>query len=267
MGDDATGRLVAKLGPKRLADALTSPTSLLVGGVVGGVAIAAAGPIGIIAGLGTWVAATLLHLRKPAAAMITKVKVDPFTISEPWRRYVQSAQSAQGRFTRAVNETPKGPVQDRMRDIEERINAAVTECWQVSQEGHRLSRAVDQLNVSELGKDVAALKQEQARNSDPTRASVLEDTMRSLQSQVDGAQRLLNLRTATEDRLRDLDAKLDELVARGVELSVTGSIVEMDSLGSDVQNVIDEMEALRRAMTETNAIERKTQGSLGQTAV
>jgi hypothetical protein len=256
MSDNASGQLIAKLGPRRIAEAVTSPASLLLGGVVGGGAIAAFGPLGLIAGGVAWVAATLFRLRTPENRRVPKVRIDPFVIGDPWRRYVQSAQSSQARFTRAVAETNKGPLRDRLQLIEERIDAAVNECWQVSQEGHRLTRAVGQLDLESLQQNVIDLQIQQHQNRDPRRAAVLEDTMRSLRAQIDGAERLSNLQIATEDRLRDLDAKLDELVARGVELSVTGSTSEIDTLGSDVQNVIDEMEGLRRAMSETDAIER-----------
>ena len=46
---------------------------------------------------------------------------------------------------------------------------------------------------------------------------------------------------------------MDEMVARAIELSVDASQVdELGGLGSDVDHLVDEMEALRLAMDETD---------------
>jgi hypothetical protein len=48
-----------------------------------------------------------------------------------------------------------------------------------------------------------------------------------------------------------LNARLDEAVARAIELSVhAGSVDELNSLGTDVQGVVDDMEALRQGLEE-----------------
>ena len=54
----------------------------------------------------------------------------------------------------------------------------------------------------------------------------------------------------SRDRLRLLDARFDELVARTVEVSVgTG---DTDVLGDDVDGLVNELESLRIAMEETD---------------
>ncbi len=53
------------------------------------------------------------------------------------------------------------------------------------------------------------------------------------------------------DRLRLLDARLDEAAARAVELSVDANDEGMLGLSSDVDNVVSDMEALRQALEET----------------
>ena len=54
----------------------------------------------------------------------------------------------------------------------------------------------------------------------------------------------------SRDRLRLLDARFDELVARTVEVSVgTG---DTDVLGDDVDGLVSELESLRIAMEETD---------------
>ncbi len=55
-----------------------------------------------------------------------------------------------------------------------------------------------------------------------------------------------------QDRLRLLDARLDEAAARAVELSVEASDEGMLGLSSDVDDVVTDMEALRQALEETS---------------
>jgi hypothetical protein len=53
----------------------------------------------------------------------------------------------------------------------------------------------------------------------------------------------------TRDRLRLLDARLDELVARSAEVSVGAG--DTGGLSDEVDGVVTELEALRLALEET----------------
>ena len=55
------------------------------------------------------------------------------------------------------------------------------------------------------------------------------------------------------DRLRLLDARFDELVARAVEVSVGSG--DTNLLGNDVDELVGELEALRIALDETDQAE------------
>ena len=63
------------------------------------------------------------------------------------------------------------------------------------------------------------------------------------------------------DRLRLLDARIDETVTRTVELSVSqtddGSVA---GLGVEVDSIVGDMEALRQAIEETHSAGRPTAG-------
>jgi hypothetical protein len=59
------------------------------------------------------------------------------------------------------------------------------------------------------------------------------------------------------DRLRLLDARIDETVTRTIELSVTQTDVEaLAGLGAEVDSIVGDMEALRQAVDETRAAGR-----------
>ncbi len=77
-------------------------------------------------------------------------------------------------------------------------------------------------------------------------------TIESLRAQLAAAERLSTLAERSRDRLRLLDARFDELIARAVEVSVgTG---DSEVLGHDVDQLVSELESLRVAMEETDKL-------------
>jgi hypothetical protein len=268
MSDDRSGKIIAKLGPRRLARALLSPWALASGLGIGGALIATGNSAtGLLAGVGAWAVGVLLALRgsKPdgqrAADRASSDRVDPFAVGEPWRRYVQSSQSARTRFSSAVDSAPSGPLRDRLESIGERINEAALEIWVIAKDGHSLNGALKAVNITEINQRVVAAT-EALKGAAPERLPSLQASLDSAIARQQSAQRLSVQRTSLEDRLRELDGKLDELSARGIELSVSGSTADadpgLDTLRSDVDNVIVEMEALRQAIVETGALANRS---------
>src|SRR5258705_9309655 len=92
----------------------------------------------IVAVVSTGVVATIGRrvLRRAAAVE----RIDAFTLTDPWRSYVQDAQSAQGRFGRIVESVEQGPLQDRLGDIDERMRQGVSACWRIAQSGYSLHK-------------------------------------------------------------------------------------------------------------------------------
>ena len=76
------------------------------------------------------------------------------------------------------------------------------------------------------------------------------ETIEALEAQLASAGRLVALADRSRDRLRLLDARFDELVARTVEVSVGSG--DTDVLGNDVDGLVSELESLRIAMEETD---------------
>ena len=77
-------------------------------------------------------------------------------------------------------------------------------------------------------------------------------TIESLRAQLAAAERLSTLAEQSRDRLRLLDARFDELIARAVEVSVGSGDSEV--LGHDVDQLVTELESLRVAMEETDKL-------------
>jgi hypothetical protein len=258
MSNDTTSAVIARLGPRRLAEAIMSPSSLLLGGAVGGIAIAAAGPGGLVAGVAAWLFATTRKL-KPKEVLrgaSAPKRIDPFAINDPWRASVMNAMGAQMRFDRAVDSTSKGALRERLAGIRDKVGEAVEQCWTIAVQGDQLDDAIRELDVRDQANNLKIAEEQIRRNSDPNRVGSLEARRDAIRSQLESANRLVELSQSTEDRLRQLNAQLDELVVRGIELSVTGSSEDLTDLGIGVDSVLTEMEAVRQAMTETNRISR-----------
>jgi hypothetical protein len=88
----------------------------------------------------------------------------------------------------------------------------------------------------------------------------------SLEAQRAAAARLDQVIDSAQTELRLLDARLGEAVARTLELSAQAGTdadaTRVTGLEADVEGVVSEMEALRRALDEANAAAGGAAGSL-----
>ncbi len=186
--------------------------------------------------------AVVLRRRRPAQRSIA---IDPFVLSEPWRRHISAAQTTQRRYTEIVGEMPAGPLRSNMQSITRQVQRGVEECWLIAKRGDELDAALTRLDGPSL-----------QRRFD---ASTDESTRTSLQAQLDSAQRIRATRDDTDQRLRLLSTRLGELVAQAAEVSV-GADTTSD-LGSAVDDVVTQLESLRLAVDDIND---QHPGSTGQ---
>ena len=165
-----------------------------------------------------------------------RIAIDPFALSDPWRRSVSSAQSAQRRYTEIVRAIPAGPLRSKMESITAQVQRGVEECWLIAKRGDELDTALNRLDTSSL----------RAR----LEASTDDATRTSLQAQLDSANRIRATRDDTEQRLRLLNTRVGELLAQAAEVSVGADTT--DELGSAVDDVVTQLESLRLAVEEIN---------------
>jgi hypothetical protein len=226
----------------RVARAMTSPLGIVLAGV--GAAVGLATGLGIPGAIGL---AVVAWGGRVAAAIPRgdrrSTDIDPFALKEPWRRYVQGSLAAQARFQRTVEATPDGPLRLRLADIATRLERGVDDVWLVACRGNDIDAGLATLDVRETQAELARLDQEPA-------GSHTAATRDALAAQLATAARMQAVSTDARDRLRLLDARLDELVARGVELSVSGSASAISGFGDDVDTLVSEMESLRQALEE-----------------
>lgn len=214
-------------------------------------------PIGAAAaGLAAWAARVGLRLTFPPRPR--REKIDPFTLRDPWREYVRQVLKAQSRFREAQDRIPPGPLADKIAEIGERVEAGVEEAWRIARDAQLLADARRNIEVGDVRRRLKDLEQ-QLKNTerdwrDPEAAdSPLGQARRALESQLQTAARMDRLLQDSEARLRLLDSRLDEAVARVLELStatLAGPEV-VGPLGEDVESLVAELEALRAALEET----------------
>lgn len=167
--------------------------------------------------------------------------IDPFGVGEPWRRHVAAALTAQKRYRRHIAAIPSGPLQSRMADIGRQVDRAVDECWEVARRGHQLDGTI-------RGLDGASLAARLERAGDGPEST-------SLRTQIEALDRIRSTRDRTEQELRMLQTRMGELVARAAELTsdVAGAAIDgATALGSAVDDVVTQLEALRLAVREVN---------------
>jgi hypothetical protein len=239
-------RLPENLRTPDVARAVMSPSGILLAGAGASAAILAGVGLPVAAAVGAlcWAGRVGLAVaRRPR-----QERIDPFTLQEPWRSLVSRALSTERRFDDAVRQTSPGPLKDRLAEVAARVDAAVREAWAIAKRGHALDRAVRSLDITGVRQELA----EAERGSRRTRRGVdQEATVRSLRSQLESAERLAGVAEEARSRLRRLNAQLDEAVARAIELSLSAAdVAALQPLGSDVENLVSELESLRQALDD-----------------
>lgn len=230
------------------ARAITAPSAILLGGAAAAATIVAGLPIAAVALAGglAWAGRVALELpRAPRGE-----RMDPFTLSEPWRQSVIDAQVAQRRFHTAVRQADSGPLRDRLQEIGERIGEGVKECWRIAQRGHLMAKGVKTLDISGTQRDLEQVERDIREDPDDRLLQARE----SLRSQLHSAQRMIDAVKEAQMQLRLLDVRLDEAVTRAVELSLrSAGDADLGGLGSDVERLVGDMEALRAALEDVDA--------------
>ena len=252
----------------KVAEAIMSPSGILLAGAAAAAGVLATGlaPVAVGAGLAAWAGRVLLAVPRGGPS---PDRIDAFRIGEPWRRFVLDAQQAQRRFDDTVKRSRSGPIQERLRTIGERVSEAVSECWQIACRGDQLDGAYRALDVRRIQLELEEIHEQRRRQRDDQSAdAALYRAQQAIEAQLASAERLRTVGVDAENRLRLLNAQLDEAVARSVEISVSASDAsQLGSVTADVENVVGELEALRVGLEEVSAVASGTPGTTrGQTA-
>jgi hypothetical protein len=211
--------------------------AVAVGGWLVGIPALLALPLGA----GVYVAAVGAAMPRPER----RPTMDPFTLGEPWRRFVQGAQRAERQLRRTVSNTRSGPLRDRLEGIVARIDHGIEEAWEVAKRGDEIDGVIRRLDPTALRSRLQTFQAQAAEAPSPE----LDEAITSLQRQLETADRLRVLSNQTALKLRLGQTRFEELVVRAAEVSV--GVSDSDRYASDVDALVDELEALRLALEET----------------
>lgn len=176
----------------------------------------------------------VLALRRRRRHRPRPAPIDPFTLSEPWRRHVAAALTAQRRYRDITAGCPPGPLRDRLGQIGQQVQHAVEECYAIAGRGDELDEALARL-------DAPALDARLQRAAD-------DEAKASVAAQLAAAGRIRTTRDDTDAQLRLLTTRMGELTALAAEVSVGTDTT--DQLGTDVSDVVIQLEGLRLALRE-----------------
>jgi hypothetical protein len=207
-------------------------------------AIAGVPALGAIA-IGAVVYAGLVAVAGPKAP--TRPAIDPFTLGEPWRHFVQGAQTSGRKLRATVESVPDGPLRERLRTIITQIDHGIDEVWRVAQQGDSIDDSVRTLDPTTLASRLATAEQRSTTQPSPDSDAAVE----SLRAQLATADRLRAQSETTASSLRLTQIRLDELVARANEVKVGAADTERYS--RDVDEMVLQLEALRQAVEETRS--------------
>jgi hypothetical protein len=239
-------RLPERVKTPAMARAIMAPSAILLAGAGTAAAIVVGAPLVGAAAVGALVWAGKVALGMPRKRR--RPDMNPARVKEPWRSLLRQTVKAEERFREAVAATRPGPIRDTLAEVAERMGVAVDESWNIAKQGDALDDAVKELDADGIGRELVTCKADLA--ADPERADLLA-TADALESQLESARRLAEVARDARDRLRRLNAQLNEAVARAVELSLGPSDVgALQPLGSDVDGLVSELEALRLALDD-----------------
>jgi hypothetical protein len=229
----------------------TTAKAILSWRILLGVGVAAASavaglPIGVALALGVG-----LYIGSVVAAMprgTARPAIDPFTLSEPWRRLIQQAQSAGRKLRSTVEGIEDGPLRQQLRSIADQLDHGLDEAWQIARRGDEIDEVVRALDAPRLRSKLAALEGETI-GDDGARSPETDVAIASVRQQLATADRLKLQSAETADSLRAAQTRLDELVVRASEVRI--GAVDTTSYAREVDDVVVRLEALHQAVQET----------------
>ena len=277
----AVDKLPEHLKSRKTAQAITAPSAILLAGA--GISAGILGGLPILAALGIGAAAYGIRVAFGLPRRKREERIELASLPEPWRHFVREALDAQSRYRRAVATAAEGPLRERLLEIGQRIEQGVRECYRIARRGAALEGGLSALDADHAAKQLSALIESlpsdaqaalrKARDGGKELAPAAEgagvdanqvQTLEALEAQMASAGRLSVVAQDARDRLSLLDARLDEAVARAVELSLRAEdVAELGGLGGDVEELVTEMESLRVALEEAGQASRGTRGTAG----
>jgi hypothetical protein len=198
--------------------------------------------VAIAVGLGTSIAFVLAAMPPRAP----RVEIDPFVLSEPWRQLMQQAQGSGRKLRTTIDGVDDGPLKQQLVAIADQLDHGLTEAWAIAKRGDDLDDTIRSLDPTRLRSRLDTLRDRSGGDPSPDTLAAT----RSLEQQLETVARLEQRSAETAESLRATQTRLDELVARAGEVRV--GMADSDRYAREVDDLVIRLEALHRALEETN---------------
>ena len=225
----------------RVAKAMMSPSAIVAtgAGAAAGILVGGGPLSAVLLGALGWLARVGLALPRRERVAIGRAADLP----EPWRGFVDDARSANESFADAIRSTRPGPLRDRLTEIGTNLQHGVDVCFSIAGRGAAISKARRRIDVPRIQRELDGLPHDGREST--------KQTIAALQAQLDTASRMDEVIRDTRDRLRLQNARMDESVARAIELSVKAEdVTELEGLGDNVGSLVMQLDAMRQALDD-----------------
>jgi hypothetical protein len=198
-------------------------------------------PIAIAAGAAVYAVSVLLAM--PRGSKLPAI--DAFTLSEPWRQLMKSAQGSQRKLRETIAAVPAGPLRQQLDAISAQLEHGLGEAYRVAKAGDDIDDVVRKLDPPGLRSKLATAEQRAAADPSPDNTAAAA----AIREQLDTAERLKQQSEQAAATLRLNQAQLDGLVARAAEVRIGSAAT--DTYREEVGELVLKLEALRQAVEET----------------
>jgi hypothetical protein len=212
-------------------------------GVAAGL-LGASVPIAIAAGAAVYAVSVLLAMPRGAKLPV----IDAFTLSEPWRHLMQSAQASQRKLHDTIAAVPRGPLREQLDEISTQLQHGLAEAYRVAKAGDDIDDVVRKLDPPALKSKLATAEQRAATDPSPENTAAAA----AIREQLDSAERLKQQSQQTAATLRLNQAQLDGLVTRAAEVRIGSAATA--TYADEVGELVLKLEALRQAVEETRTV-------------
>ena len=154
--------------------------------------------------------------------------------------------SSRARFQRLLEQCEPGPVADRLQSMGERIDAGVLASVTIATRAQTASRTVSEMELDEVHHRLKDARRRLVEAQEiGTDAELVEQEVAMLADQHSALNDLHNMVDDAVERLRNLDMRLDAVVARAAQLVLRPDAAQAAAVESELAGVVGELDALR----------------------
>ena len=261
MNTERSGEFFARRG-RRLAQAMTSPSTIVATGAVAAQAIAGgvAFPVVGVAALGAYLAKVAASTWRPWNREGRRRRLDLGGLRPPYLDWVQRGMAARDRFRQGLTTTEAGPLKERFLTTAGKLDDTVFELERIARRAQGIDDYLSSDSVAHLDEQ-ARVAESRLGDADDAVRSQREQTLTAVRDQLRVAQRLRDTYDLATSKMEATAAKLDQLVAQLMEVLLTSEdAAALPGAESSVDALIDELDNVREALVELDAPERLPSG-------